>query len=61
MKFSVVLMKSEQSDINGFPIYIRVSEKRDRPVKMIGRAWPEHFSDDAGIVLENTRYFVSAP
>lgn len=53
MKFSIVLMQSEPADNNGYPIYARVSDKQDRPKKMIGRSWPDDFSDEAGTVLDS--------
>jgi len=43
MKFSIILVESENANEDGFPLYARVSEKQARPKKIIGRAWPEHF------------------
>lgn len=52
MKFSIVLMQSEKCTDDGYPIYARVNDKEAKVKAMIGRAWPEHFSNEAGVVLD---------
>lgn len=58
MKFSVILITSENATDDGYPIYIRVSEKQKRPKKQIGRAWPNDFSAESQMVNDSHPDFV---
>jgi len=57
MKVSVTLLTSEKSNEDGYPIILKVSHLKERPYEYIGRAWPEHWSDDARIVNENHPFY----
>jgi len=57
MKVSVKLLTSEKATEDGFPIILRISHKQERPYEYIGRAWPEHFSDDAQMVNDDHPYY----
>jgi hypothetical protein len=62
MKLSIKLLQSEKSDENGFPLVVRITHGQVRPKKIIGRAWPEHYSEAAQMVLEkHPDYDVLAP
>jgi hypothetical protein len=57
MKFSISLIQSESSNEDGFPIYAKVSHGTSRPMKLIGRSWPEHFEAKAQMVTDDHPYY----
>jgi len=57
MKFSITLVRSEASNEDGFPIYAKVSHGQARPMKIIGRSWPEHFEANAQMVNDDHPYY----
>ncbi len=63
MTIDIVLLTSEKSNAEGFPLVVRVSHGANVPKKKtIARCWPEQFSDTAKMITEvHPDYDVLAP
>lgn len=63
MTIDIVLLTSEKSNAEGFPLVVRVSHGANVPKKKtIARCWPEQFSDAAKMITEShPDYDVLAP